>query len=72
MAAENPEVSKQGSSGAPGTPARESLLEQLRAANEQLVVSSMRAQDLADEADASRAAAEAANRLKDEFLRRVP
>ncbi|HSO48903.1 MAG TPA: HAMP domain-containing sensor histidine kinase, partial [Acidimicrobiia bacterium] len=68
MAAENPEVSKQGSSGAPGTPERESLLDQLRAANEQLVVTSMRAQDLADEADASRAAAEAANRLKDEFL----
>lgn len=68
MAAENPEVSNQGSSGAPGTPERESLLDQLRAANEQLVVTSMRAQDLADEADASRAAAEAANRLKDEFL----
>jgi len=47
---------------------RQSLLDQLRAANEQLVVASMRAQDLADLADASRAAAETANRLKDEFL----
>ena len=49
-------------------PDRESLLEQLRDANEQLVVGSMRAQGLADEADASRASAESANRLKDEFL----
>jgi signal transduction histidine kinase/ActR/RegA family two-component response regulator len=53
----------------PGTrPDRQSLLNQLRDANEQLVVSSMRAQDLADQADASRAEAETANRLKDEFL----
>ena len=53
----------------PGTrPDRQSLLDQLRDANEQLVVSSMRAQDLADQADVSRAEAEAANRLKDEFL----
>jgi CheY-like chemotaxis protein len=44
------------------------LLEQLRDANEQLVVGSMRAQDLADEADASRVEAETANRLKDDFL----
>ena len=44
------------------------LLRQLRDANEQLVVSSMRAQDQADRADASRGEAEAANRLKDEFL----
>jgi signal transduction histidine kinase len=49
-------------------PDRQSLLDQLREANEQLVVSSMRAQDLADQADASRAEAEAASRLKDEFL----
>jgi signal transduction histidine kinase/ActR/RegA family two-component response regulator len=49
-------------------PDRQSLLEQLRDANEQLVVGSMRAQGLADEADASRADAETANRLKDEFL----
>jgi signal transduction histidine kinase len=53
----------------PGTrPDRQSLLDQLREANEQLVVSSMRAQDLADQADASRAEAETASRLKDEFL----
>jgi signal transduction histidine kinase/ActR/RegA family two-component response regulator len=45
-----------------------SLLDQLREANEQLVVGSMRAQGLADEADVLRAEAEAANRLKDEFL----
>jgi signal transduction histidine kinase/ActR/RegA family two-component response regulator len=60
-------------SGARGTPpeprpAPQSLLDQLRDANEQLVVGSMRAQDLADEAGASRADAETANRLKDEFL----
>jgi signal transduction histidine kinase/ActR/RegA family two-component response regulator len=47
------------------------LLEQLRNANEQLVVSAMRAQDLADQADAARADAETANRLKDEFLATV-
>ena len=47
---------------------RESLLDQLRTANERLVVSSMHAQDLADQADASRAEAETASRLKDEFL----
>ena len=53
----------------PETPAdRQALLNQLREANEQLVVSSMRAQDLADQADASRAEAVTANRLKDEFL----
>ena len=50
-------------------PERSSLLnEQLRDANEQLVLSSMRAQDLADQAEASRAEAVIANRLKDEFL----
>jgi len=49
-------------------PDRQPLLDQLRDANEQLVVTSMRAQDMADQADASRADAEAANRLKDEFL----
>ena len=47
------------------------LLDQLRDANEQLVVSSMRAQDLADQADAARADAETADRLKDEFLAMV-
>ena len=46
----------------------EALLDQLRAANEQLVVNSMRAQERADEADLSRANAEVANQLKDEFL----
>jgi signal transduction histidine kinase/ActR/RegA family two-component response regulator len=61
---------------APGTPSetedeREALLHQLRDANEQLVVSSMRAQGLADEAEVSRTDAEAANRLKDEFLATV-
>ena len=49
-------------------PDRQSLLNQLRDANEQLVVSSMQNQDLADQADASRAEAVTANRLKDEFL----
>jgi signal transduction histidine kinase/ActR/RegA family two-component response regulator len=49
-------------------PDRQSLLDQLRDANEQLVVGSMRAQELADQADTSRAEAETANRLKDEFL----
>lgn len=48
-----------------------SLLDTLRAANEQLVVTSVRAQGLADEAEASRIGAEAANRLKDEFLAQV-
>ena len=47
---------------------RPALLEQLRDANEHLVVSSMRAQDQADEATVSRNDAEAANRMKDEFL----
>lgn len=47
---------------------REALLDQLRGANEQLVVSSMRAQDLADAADSARADADKANVLKDEFL----
>lgn len=50
---------------------REWLLDQLRGANEQLVVNSMRAQDLADAAEQSRAEAETANRLKDEFLAMV-
>ena len=58
-----------------GTPAaqpdRQSLLDQLRDANEQLVVSAMQAQDLADQAAAARADAETANRLKDEFLAMV-
>jgi signal transduction histidine kinase/ActR/RegA family two-component response regulator len=49
-------------------PDRPSVLDQLRDANEQLVISSMRAQDLADQAETSRADAETANRLKDEFL----
>ena len=59
-----------GARGAPHetSPDRQSLLDQLRDANEQLVVGSMRAQELADQADVSRAEAETANRLKDEFL----
>ena len=57
----------------PGTPGeaeaeREALLDQLRGANERLVVNSMRAQELADDADASRAEAVAVNRSKDELL----
>src|SRR5688572_17462552 len=52
-------------------PDRQVLLDQLRDANEQLVVTSMRAQDLADQADASRVEADTANRLKDEFLAAV-
>jgi signal transduction histidine kinase len=56
----------------PGTSLdRQSLLDQLRDVNEQLVVSSMRAQELADQADAARGDAETANRLKDEFLATV-
>ena len=56
----------------PGLPLDwQSLLDQLREANEQLVVSSMRNQSLADDADAARADAETANRLKDEFLAMV-
>ena len=63
-------------SGAAATPSAppldaQALLDQLRNANEQLVVSAMRAQDLADQADAARADAETANRLKDEFLATV-
>jgi CheY-like chemotaxis protein len=49
-------------------PDRHSVLDQLRAANERLVVASMRAQERAERAEAVRADAEAANRLKDEFL----
>jgi signal transduction histidine kinase len=52
-------------------PAPQSLLDQLRDANEKLVISSMRAQDLADQAAAARADAETADRLKDEFLAMV-
>jgi len=61
------------SSGAQGETAmdRQSLLDRLREANEQLVVGSMRAQEFADQAEAARADAEAANRLKDEFLANV-
>jgi signal transduction histidine kinase/ActR/RegA family two-component response regulator len=55
-------------SGGEIPPDRQTMLQQLRDANERLVVSSMHAQDLADQADASRAEAETANRLKDEFL----
>ena len=50
---------------------RQEMLDQLREANEQLVVSSMRAQDLADVAESARADADEANRLKDEFLAAV-
>ena len=49
-------------------PDERALMGRLRAANEQLVVTSMRAQVLEDQANASRAEAETANRLKDEFL----
>jgi signal transduction histidine kinase/CheY-like chemotaxis protein len=52
-------------------PDQQSLLDQLRDANEQLVVSAMRAQDLADQAVAARAEAETANALKNEFLTMV-
>ncbi|HET9489990.1 MAG TPA: ATP-binding protein [Methylomirabilota bacterium] len=52
-------------------PDQQSLLDQLRDANEQLVVSSMQNQTLADAADRARADAETANRLKDEFLAMV-
>ncbi len=50
---------------------RESLLDWVREANEQLVVSAMKNQALAEEAAAARADAETANRLKDEFLAMV-
>ena len=61
------------SARAAGTPPeaqaeREALLDQLRGANERLVVDSMRAQALADDAEASRAEAVAVNRAKDELL----
>ena len=52
-------------------PDQQSLLGQLRDANEQLVISSMQNQALADQADRARADAETANRLKDEFLAMV-
>src|SRR5688572_5263717 len=59
-------------SGTPATqPDQQSLLDRLRDANEQLVVSATRAQDLADQAAAARAEAETANELKDEFLTMV-
>ena len=47
---------------------RQAFVDQLRAVNEKLVVSAMQAQTMADQADASRAEAETANRLKDESL----
>jgi signal transduction histidine kinase/ActR/RegA family two-component response regulator len=50
---------------------REALLDQLRDANEQLVVGAMRAHELADQAETARADAETANHLKDEFLANV-
>src|SRR5919204_6888731 len=50
------------------SPGEQSLLDRLRDANEQLVVGSMRAHELADQAEAARTAAEAANRRKDEFF----
>jgi signal transduction histidine kinase/ActR/RegA family two-component response regulator len=50
------------------SPDQESLLERLRDANAELVVGSMRAQELADQAQAARTEAEAANRRKDEFF----
>ena len=58
--------------GEPTTPdrdaERQALLDQLRGANEQLVVNSMRAQTLAEAAESARADADDANRRKDEFL----
>ena len=72
MCPEDPRAPAQDSAarGTPDAPPpeRQALLDQLRDANEELVVTSMRAQELADQADASRAEAETANRLKDEFL----
>jgi signal transduction histidine kinase/ActR/RegA family two-component response regulator len=55
-------------SGDETPPDRQSMLRQLRDVNERLVVTSMQAQAFADQADAARAEAETANRLKDEFL----
>src|SRR5512132_2314093 len=72
MCPEDPRAPAQDSAarGTPDAPPpeRQALLDQLRDANEELVVTSMRAPELADQADASRAEAETANRLKDEFL----
>lgn len=72
MSADDPRARHQeaGAHGRSPEPAteRRSLLDRLRDVNEQLVVSSMRSQELADEADAARSEAEAATRLKDEFL----
>ena len=50
---------------------RQALLHTLRGANEQLAVSSMRAQELAVDADSSRAEVVATNRLTDELLAEV-
>ncbi|HEV8436644.1 MAG TPA: ATP-binding protein [Methylomirabilota bacterium] len=50
------------------SPDQQSLLDRLRDANEQLVVGSMRAQEVADQAEAARTEAEAANVRKDEFF----
>jgi signal transduction histidine kinase len=66
MSAQDPRPPNPGGE-ARGTP-DDIVVERLRAANEQLVISSVRAQEHADEANASRANAEDANRLKDEFL----
>src|SRR5438034_7730025 len=49
-------------------PDRQSLLDRLRDANEQLVIGSMRAHELADQAETARSDADAANRRKDEFF----
>jgi signal transduction histidine kinase/ActR/RegA family two-component response regulator len=70
------ERTRDASARVPSTPSdaqteRQALLDQLRGANEQPVVSSMRAQGLADDADGSRAEAVAANRLTDELLAEV-
>lgn len=50
------------------SPDRRSLLDRLRDANEQLVIGSMQAQELADQAEAARIDAEAASHRKDEFF----
>jgi signal transduction histidine kinase/ActR/RegA family two-component response regulator len=50
------------------SPDRQSLVDRLRDANEQLVIDSMRAQERADEAEAARTEAETTSRRKDEFF----
>jgi signal transduction histidine kinase len=61
-------TSSNGTSAPASGTERQSLLDQLREANERLVVSAVRAQELANQAETSRAEAAAANQRKDEAM----